>query len=68
MRASALEGAFASASDNAGTSYVPLYGHSLGATPAQIGLLVALPNLLTNVLQVPVGAIDPSAWGAASRS
>ncbi|MFS8664928.1 MAG: MFS transporter [Limnochordales bacterium] len=53
MRASALEGAFASASDNAGTSYVPLYGHSLGATPAQIGLLVALPNLLTNVLQVP---------------
>jgi len=53
MRASTLEGAFASASDNAGASYVTLYGHSLGATPAQIGLLAALPNLLSNVLQVP---------------
>ena len=52
MRASALEGAFASASDNAGTTYVPLYGLALGATPAEIGLLAAVPNLLTNSLQV----------------
>lgn len=53
MRASTLEGAFASASDNAGTTFVPLYGLALGATPAELGLLTALPNLLSNALQVP---------------
>jgi len=53
MRATTLEGAFASASDNAGASYVTLYGLALGATPAQIGVLAALANLLSNVLQVP---------------
>ncbi|HLT58164.1 MAG: MFS transporter [Limnochordales bacterium] len=53
MRASAVEGAFASASDNAGTSFLSLYGLAMGATPAQLGVLAALPNLLSNVLQVP---------------
>ncbi|MBO8141811.1 MAG: MFS transporter [Firmicutes bacterium] len=53
MRASTLEGAFASASDNAAAPFLPLYGLSLGATSAHIGLLAALPNLLTNGLQVP---------------
>jgi len=53
MRVATTEGLFAAASDNFAGSYVSLYALSLGANNAQIGMVNALPALLTNVLQIP---------------
>src|SRR5690606_40369761 len=53
MRVAIAEGVLASASDNFAGPYLSLYALALGATHAQIGLVNAVPALLTNVLQIP---------------
>lgn len=58
MRVATAEGVLASASDNFAGSYVSLYALSLGANHAQIGLVNALPALLTNVLQIPFAILS----------
>lgn len=53
MQVATVEGVLAAASDNFAAPYLSLYALALGATHAQIGLVNAVPALLTNVLQIP---------------
>ena len=57
LRLNIVEGAFAVASDNLAGPYLTLFAMSLGATPSQIGMLSAFPNLLGNILQIPFGML-----------
>lgn len=57
MQIATAEGVLASASDNFAGPYLSLYALALGATNAQIGLVNALPALLTNVLQIPAAIL-----------
>ncbi len=57
LRLNIIEGAFAVASDNLAGPYLSLFAISLGATPSQIGMLSAFPNLLGNILQIPFGVL-----------
>lgn len=57
MRIATVEGVLASASDNLAGPYLSLYALALGASHAQIGLVNALPALLTNVLQLPAAIV-----------
>lgn len=50
-----MEGAFAVAADNLAAPYLGLFALALGATPSQIGMLTAFPNLWGNILQIPAG-------------
>src|SRR5690606_29684246 len=58
MRVANVEGVLALASDNFAGPYVSLYALSLGASNTQIGLVNALPALLTNVLQIPFAILS----------
>lgn len=53
MKLNIVEGAFAVAAENLAAPYLALFALSLGATPSQIGMLTAFPNLIGNILQVP---------------
>lgn len=55
MELNTVEGAFAVAADNLAAPYLGLFALALGATPSQIGMLTAFPNLIGNILQVPAG-------------
>jgi len=57
LRMNTIDGAFAAMSDNLSNPFLGLYGLSLGASLAQIGMLNAFPTLLGNVLQLPYGII-----------
>ena len=57
MQIATVEGVLASASDNFAAPYLSLYALALGASNAQIGLVNALPALLTNVLQIPAAIL-----------
>lgn len=58
MRVANVEGVLASASDNFAGPYVSLYALSLGASNAQIGLVNAVPALVTNLLQMPFAILS----------
>lgn len=55
MKLNNIDGSFAVTSDNLAAPYLGLFALSLGATPSQIGMLNAFPNLLGNILQIPYG-------------
>lgn len=55
MRLNTVEGAFAVAAENLAAPFLALFALGLGATPSQIGMLTAFPNLLGNILQIPAG-------------
>ena len=57
LKLNVVEGAFAVASDNLAGPYLTLFAMALNATPSQIGLLSAFPNLLGNILQIPFGML-----------
>lgn len=57
LKLNIVEGAFAVASDNLAGPYLALFAMTLGATPSQIGMLTAFPNLLGNILQIPFGML-----------
>jgi MFS family permease len=57
MRLNTIEGAFAVAAENLAAPYLGLFALALGATPSQIGMLTAFPNLLGNILQIPAGLL-----------
>lgn len=77
MRLNTVEGAFAVAAENLAAPYLGLFALGLGATPSQIGMLTAFPNLLGNLLQIPAALwaermedkrILPAIGGYLSRS
>lgn len=53
MELNTVEGAFAVAAENLAAPYLGLFALGLGATPSQIGMLTAFPNLIGNLLQIP---------------
>jgi MFS family permease len=53
MRISVIDGMFGNASENMIGPFLALFALALGATKGQIGLLAALPALLSNSLQIP---------------
>ena len=55
MHLNTVEGAFAVAAENLAAPYLGLFALALGATPSQIGMLTAFPNLIGNILQIPAG-------------
>jgi len=55
MRLNTVEGGFAVAAENLAAPYLSLFALALGATPSQIGMLTAFPNLIGNLLQIPAG-------------
>ncbi|MGI6647114.1 MAG: MFS transporter, partial [Limnochordia bacterium] len=55
MKLNTVEGAFAVAAENLAAPYLGLFALGLGATPSQIGMLTAFPNLIGNLLQIPAG-------------
>lgn len=55
MKLNNIDGSFAVTSDNLAGPYLGLFALALGATPSQIGMLNAFPNLLGNILQIPYG-------------
>lgn len=57
MRLNTVEGAFAVAAENLAAPFLALFALGLGATPSQIGMLTAFPNLLGNILQIPAGLL-----------
>lgn len=57
MQLNTVEGAFAVAAENLAAPYLALFALALGATPSQIGMLTAFPNLLGNILQIPFGLL-----------
>lgn len=57
MRLNTVEGAFAVAAENLAAPYLGLFALALGATPSQIGMLTAFPNLLGNLFQIPAGLL-----------
>ncbi len=57
LKLNVVEGAFAVASDNLAGPYLTLFAMALNATPSQIVLLSAFPNLLGNILQIPFGML-----------
>lgn len=67
LRLSSWDGFFASFSDNLIAPFLPLLAVGLGASPALVGWLIALPNLAGNSLQVVFGALSErlrgSRWG-----
>lgn len=54
---STAEGTLATASDNFGINYIPLFAVAAGASPLHVSLLTAIPNLLANALQLPFGRL-----------
>lgn len=54
---STAEGTLATASDNFGINYIPLFAVAVGASPLHVSLLTAIPNLLANALQLPFGRL-----------
>lgn len=57
MSLNTVEGAFAVAAENLAAPYLGLFALGLGATPSQIGMLTAFPNLLGNILQIPAALL-----------
>lgn len=55
MKLNTVEGGFAVAADNLAAPYLGLFALGLGATPSQIGMLTAFPNLIGNLFQIPAG-------------
>jgi MFS family permease len=55
MHLNTIEGGFATAAENLAAPYLSLFALALGATPSQIGMLTAFPNLIGNILQIPMG-------------
>ncbi len=55
MQLNTIEGGFATAAENLAAPYLSLFALALGATPSQIGMLTAFPNLIGNILQIPAG-------------
>ena len=53
MELNTVAGAFAVAAENVAAPYLGLFALALGATPSQIGMLTAFPNLIGNILQIP---------------
>ena len=62
MRVGVIDGVFANASENMIGPFLALFALALGATKGQIGLLSALPALLSNSLQIP-SARFTERWG-----
>lgn len=55
MKLNTVEGGFATAAENLAAPYLSLFALALGATPSQIGMLTAFPNLFGNLFQIPAG-------------
>lgn len=62
MRVGVIDGVFANASENMIGPFLALFALALGATKGQVGLLSALPALLSNSLQIP-SARFTERWG-----
>lgn len=62
MRIAALDGLFASASDNFAVPYITLFALSLGGSATQIGLIGALTALVGNLMQLPMAALTERRW------
>ena len=62
MRTSVIDGMFGNASENMIGPFLALFALALGATKGQIGLLAALPALLSNALQIPSARLTER-WG-----
>jgi MFS family permease len=59
MKASIIEGSFRSASSNMTSNYTTPYALSIGATNSQIGMIGAMQNLASTLVQLP-GAKIPN--------
>jgi MFS family permease len=66
MRISIIDGMFANASENMIGPFLALFALALGATKGQVGLLAALPALVSNSLQIPSARLTES-WGDRKR-
>jgi MFS family permease len=62
MRIAALDGLFASASDNFAVPYITLFALSMGGSTTQIGLIAALTALVGNLMQLPMAALTERRW------
>ena len=66
MRISVIDGMFGNAGENLIGPFLTLFALALGATKGQIGLLAALPALLSNSLQIPAAQLAQR-WGERQR-
>jgi len=66
MRTSVIDGMFGNASENLIGPFLGLFALALGATKGQVGLLAALPALLSNILQIPAARLTER-WGERQR-
>ncbi|NMB45995.1 MAG: MFS transporter [Firmicutes bacterium] len=57
MRICVIDGIFASASENMIGPFLALFALALGATKGQVGLLAALPALVSNSMQIPAARL-----------
>lgn len=66
MRICVIDGMFANASENMIGPFLALFALALGATKGQVGLLAALPALVSNSLQIPSARLTER-WGDRKR-
>lgn len=66
MRICIIDGMFANASENMIGPFLALFALALGATKGQVGLLAALPALISNSLQIPSARLTEY-WGDRKR-
>lgn len=66
MRICIIDGMFANASENMIGPFLALFALALGATKGQVGLLAALPALISNSLQIPSARLTEW-WGDRKR-
>ncbi|NMB11321.1 MAG: MFS transporter [Firmicutes bacterium] len=66
MRICIIDGMFANASENMIGPFLALFALALGATKGQVGLLAALPALISNSLQIPSARLTER-WGDRKR-
>lgn len=57
MHASLWEGVWSNGSENMMVPFIPMYALNLGASPALIGLVSAIPTLLGNLVQIPAARL-----------
>lgn len=57
MRASLWEGVWSNGSENMMVPFIPMYALGLGAGPALIGLVSAIPTLVGNLFQIPAARL-----------
>ncbi len=62
MHTSVIDGMFSNASETMIGPFLALFALALGATKGQVGLLAALPALLSNALQIPAARLTER-WG-----